>query len=86
MTGGGWQRGRERLTRLTSAGARKARDPRSAPHPKTPSKRRAWIDTALTGLWIALLLSVVGYATVRGEAAMAELDGLDLVTIYSLGP
>lgn len=87
MTGGGWRRARKRLTQLTSPGARKARDPRSASHLKTPSKRqRAWIDTALTGLWIALLLSVVGYATVKGEAAMAELDGLDLVTIYSLEP
>ncbi len=31
-------------------------------------------------------LLVVGYATIRGEVAFAELDGLDLVATYSWGP
>jgi len=40
----------------------------------------------LAGLWMCLLLFVVGYLAYRGEALLAELDNLDLVTIYSLEP
>jgi hypothetical protein len=46
----------------------------------------AWADPLLTGLWMCLLLFVVGYLAYRGEALLAELDSLDLVTIYSLEP
>jgi len=42
-----------------------------------------WLDIAMTGLWVALLLSVVAYAVIEGETAMAQLDGLDLVAARS---
>jgi hypothetical protein len=45
-----------------------------------------WLDNAITGLWVALLLSIIAYALVEGEAVLARLDGLDLVRVYSLSP
>jgi hypothetical protein len=45
-----------------------------------------WLDVSMTGLWVALLLSVVAYAVIEGEIAMAQLDGLDLVATYSRSP
>jgi hypothetical protein len=45
-----------------------------------------WLDNAITGLWVALLLAIIAYALVDGEAVLAELDGLDLVAAYSLSP
>ena len=45
-----------------------------------------WLDTVVTGLWVALLLSIIAYALVEGEAVLARLDGLDLVAAYSLSP
>ena len=45
-----------------------------------------WLDNAVTGLWVALLLSIIAYALVEGEAVLARLDGLDLVATYSLSP
>jgi hypothetical protein len=40
----------------------------------------------ITGLWVALLLSIIAYALIEGEAVMAELDGLDLVAAHSISP
>ena len=37
-------------------------------------------------LWLALSLMLVAYATIRGELALAELDGFDLVATYSFSP
>ena len=37
-------------------------------------------------LWIALLLFLVGYLAVKGEAAMVELEGIDVVTPYLMEP
>jgi hypothetical protein len=45
-----------------------------------------WLDNAITGLWVALLLTIIAYALVEGEAVLAQLDGLDLVAAYSLSP
>jgi len=45
-----------------------------------------WLDNAITGLWVALLLAIIAYALVGGEAVLAQLDGLDLVAAYSLTP
>jgi len=45
-----------------------------------------WLDIAMTGLWVALLLSIVAYAVIEGEAALAQLDGLDLVAAHSTTP
>ena len=45
-----------------------------------------WLDNAITGLWVALLLAIIAYALVEGEAVLAQLDGLDLVAAHSLSP
>jgi hypothetical protein len=51
-------------------------------------RKRYWfsLDHVITGLWVALLLSVIAYALIEGEAVMAELDGLDLVAAHSISP
>ena len=45
-----------------------------------------WLARAITGLWVALLLSVIAYALVEGEAVLAKLDGLDPFAAYSPSP
>jgi hypothetical protein len=63
---------------------------RSAATEDAPSGKREgywlWLDIAVTGLWVALLLSIIAYALVEGEAVLAQLDGLDLVAAYSSSP
>jgi hypothetical protein len=45
-----------------------------------------WLVRAITGLWVALLLSIIAYALVEGEAVLAQLDRLDLFAPYSSFP
>jgi hypothetical protein len=45
-----------------------------------------WLDNAITGLWVALLLGIIAYALVEGEAVLAQLDGLAVVAAYSRSP
>jgi hypothetical protein len=54
----------------------------------TDRRKQNWLslDHVITGLWVALLLSVIAYALIEGEAVMAELDGLDLVAAHSISP
>jgi hypothetical protein len=54
----------------------------------TRRHKRCWysLDHVITGLWVALLLSIIAYALIEGEAVMAELDGLDLVAAHSASP
>jgi hypothetical protein len=54
----------------------------------TDGRKRYWfsLDHVVTGLWVALLLSIIAYALIEGEAVMAELDGLDLVAAHSISP
>ena len=54
----------------------------------TDRRKRYWfsLDHVITGLWVALLLSIIAYALVEGEEVMAELDGLDLVAAHSISP
>ena len=91
-SGGGWRRARRRVARIVAGGPHKQRDPgcrTSSPTPAPvpePKHQRFRLHVIVAGLWIALSLLVVGYATIRGEAAFAELDGLDLVATYSWGP
>ena len=90
--GGSWHRARQRVARILANGPQKQRDPggRSSsptPGPVPESKRQTFrLHVIVAGLWLALSLLLVAYATIRGEVAFAELDGLDLVTTYSLGP
>jgi hypothetical protein len=91
-SGGGWRRARQRVARIVASGPQKQRDPggrTSSPTPgpvPEPKHQRFRLHVIVAGLWIALSLLVVGYATIRGEVAFAELDGLDLVAAYSWGP
>ena len=54
----------------------------------TRRRKRYWhsLDHVLTGLWVALLLSIIAYALIEGEAVMAELDWLDLVAAHATSP
>jgi hypothetical protein len=88
--GGEWRRTREKLGRPAITG-RKRRPSGEAPAttPARSPRRKsqlAWLDRAVTVLWIVTLLFIVGYATVKGELALADLDELDLLAIYSLAP
>jgi hypothetical protein len=51
-----------------------------------PKRYWLWLSLAMTGLWVALLLSIVAYAVVGGEAALAQLDGLAPVAAFSAAP
>ena len=55
---------------------------------KPPGHKRAyaWGEALFALLWIALLLFLVGYLAVKGEAAMVELEGIDVVTPYLMEP
>jgi hypothetical protein len=47
----------------------------------TPGEIRRYRDrlrVLIVALWIALLLSIVGYAAVEGEAGMAQLDDMGI--------
>jgi hypothetical protein len=84
---GGWRR-----TLQMREAARQARNvaerapPTGAAEPGRRNRYWLWLDVAMTGLWVALLLSVVAYVVVEGEMAMAQFDGLALVATYSLSP
>jgi hypothetical protein len=54
--------------------------------PPQGTRFRLRLNDAITALWAILLLSIVAYALIEGEEALAELDGLDLVAAYSLAP
>lgn len=90
--GGGWHRVRQRIARIAASAPQRQRDRsgRSSaptPGPVPEAKRQAFrLHVIVAGLWIALSVVIVAYATIRGEVAFAELDGLDLVATYSLGP
>ena len=60
----------------------------STDHARIGTRKRyvPWLVHAITGLWIALLLSILAYAMIEGEAAIAQLDGLDFVTAHSGSP
>ena len=87
--GGGWTRARQKLARSTLYRTRQTRAPTRKRSASTPGEIRRYRDrlrVLIVALWIALLLSILGYAAVEGEAGMAQLDGLDLVAAYSLSP
>ena len=57
----------------------------SAP-PPSGMRFRLRLHDAVTALWAILLLSIVAYTLIEGEAALADLDGLDLIAAHSLAP
>jgi hypothetical protein len=90
--GGGWYRARQRVVRVVTAASRKptaSRGRGSAPEPgplREARSRRPSLHAIVAAVWLALSLALVAYATIRGEFALAELDGFDSVATYSLGP
>jgi hypothetical protein len=45
----------------------------------------SWLGAAVALIWIGVLLFVIGYLTVNGEAAISDFDALDL-SAYSITP
>src|SRR5438552_4124358 len=87
-----------RCTASQKAGARcgtRATLSRADPGARPPVRRAKPTDdgervparfhTILVWVWVALLLIVVGYATVEGEHVLAELDALKVLAAYSTG-
>jgi len=82
--GSGWTRARQRLARGTRYRTRQAhaqirRGSASTRAPVEGIKRyRDRLRELMVALWIALLLSIVGYAAVDGEAGMAQLETIGI--------
>jgi len=80
--GGGWTRARQRL----------AQSMLRLPHRGYASRGRGYLSTqgpakgmqrygprlrfGVAGLWMTLLLSIVAYAVIRGEAGLADLEAM----------
>ncbi|HEY2967667.1 MAG TPA: hypothetical protein VGK75_04795 [Casimicrobiaceae bacterium] len=80
--GGGWTRARQRLARRTRYRARQAhaqiRRASASTRPEGVRRYRDRLRALIIALWIALLLSIVGYAAVDGEAGMAQLETIGI--------
>jgi hypothetical protein len=86
---GGWRRALKKRELEAPRQARNVVERTPSTGAAEPGRRNRcwlWLNVAMTGLWVALLLSVVAYAVVEGEMAMAQLDDLALVATYSLSP
>ena len=88
--GGGWTRARQRLARGTLRGPRNApaasgRGSSSAAGPLERERGyRNRLRIALVTLWIALLLSIVGYGVVKGEGGLAEIEAMGFKVLPAL--
>jgi hypothetical protein len=82
--GSGWIRARQRLARGTRYRTRQARAQirRGSASTRAPvegiKRYRDRLRELMVALWIALLLSIVGYAAVDGEAGMAQLETIGI--------
>jgi hypothetical protein len=85
--GGGWTRARQWLARGVTGRpchprAASGRGSRPSPGPIENTKRyRDRLRMAVVALWIALLLSLVGYIEFRGEAGLADLDAVGFAIV-----
>jgi hypothetical protein len=81
---GSWLRARSRPARDSVARPRRSgRNARLISRSGADSaRRRARVRTFIGVLWISLLLAIVGYAALAGEAGFAQLDeiGIPVVT------
>jgi len=85
--GSGWTRARQRLARGTRYRTRQTH----AQIRRGSASTRALVDGSkryrdrlrelMVALWIALLLSIVGYAAVDGEAGMAQLETIGIRSV-----
>lgn len=84
----GLHRVRQRFARATMM-ARRAREigdhaPSPRPDCERPSRRRhVGVSRVLVMIWLALLLFIVGYATVRGPSALSDLDEPKVVRLIT---
>src|SRR5438552_5872600 len=76
--GSGWTRARQRLARSTRLRTRRAHAQIRKGSASTRAPYRDRLRELMVALWIALLLSIVGYAAVDGEAAMAQLETIGI--------
>ena len=83
----GLHRVRQRITRATSV-ARRVRGVAEHASPPRPNcnrnarRRHVGVSYVLVMIWLALLLFIVGYATVRGPSALSDLDDAKVITDY----
>jgi hypothetical protein len=88
--GSGWHRARQRG--VAPGGPRALRDAWSRGSPPSPGPQsepehaRPRLHAIVAGAWIVLSLLLLGYATVEGELALADLDGLQILTTYTGTP
>jgi hypothetical protein len=79
--GGGFDRVRQRFSRAVASATRRPR----ATGEKTssgPQRPRHEISPLMVALWVALLLLIVGYAALRGESALSDLDEVRLIADF----
>ena len=85
--GGGGARARQKLARAAQGRSRLSRAATgratsSSPGPiPTTQRHRDRLRIIVAALWIALLLSIVGYIEVRGEAGFADLDAVGFAIV-----
>ncbi|HEX7271274.1 MAG TPA: hypothetical protein VF420_03885 [Casimicrobiaceae bacterium] len=86
--GGGFFRMKRRLARARSSAICKPRaagehGPASTkPLDDRPRRQRREISGLMVAAWVALLLLIVAYATVRGESALSDLDEIRLIADF----
>ena len=78
---------RQRFARATMPGARKRRDLDDGAFPargrtRDSRQRRVPVSRVLLTIWLALLVFIVGYVTVRGPSALSDLDEAKVITDY----
>jgi hypothetical protein len=79
--GGGWTRARQRLARAATIRPG-GRGSSSNPGPVDDTRRgRDRLRFVVVALWFVLLLAIVGYAEVWGEAGLAELDAAGFAVV-----
>lgn len=85
--GGGWKRARQRFARPPRHSPCRSDNPsgRGSSTPQRPAKgtqryaRQLRFSIAM--LWVVLLLAIVSYAEVRGEAGLVELEAMGVTVV-----
>jgi len=86
--GGGFFRMKRRFARTRSSAICKPRAVRvdgsasAKPLDDRSRRQRREISALMVAAWVALLLLIVGYAAVRGESALSDLDEIRLIADF----
>ena len=82
--GSGWHRARQRVARGEGGSRTSSRGGARGPERTSgPRRSRLRLHSVVAGAWIVLSLLLLAYATLEGESAVSDLDGLELVTTYA---